>query len=221
MKQNVVYWDTETAPLGASELARMMPVFEPQSNLKDPDKIRENLLKKQTDWLEKAALSAITGNVLAIGVIFNGLFVCMDGGGDEAQLLKEWKVYVDVHRKQGHPFIGFCTHNFDTPFLQKRAWANNVQPMVRHDFDPYRQDGFIDLAWLWNNRNKNEHTNLNTVSRFLKVGEKSGSGADFATLWEKERGAAIAYLKQDVTLVQLIAERMGVVGKDDSEKLAF
>lgn len=213
MSTPTIFWDIETEPLPMAELSRMIPLFEAPSNYKDPDKIAANISEQTNKWIEKAALSPISGRVLCIGAELNGEFIWMDGEGEggEAQLLRAWKDYVDSNLRLGHHFCGFCTHSFDIGFLQKRAWANRVKPMLRFDYDPYRSEKWIDLAWLWNGRNKNEHTSLNTVARFLKVGEKGGEGKDFAKLWQSNKGAAIAYLKQDVALCRLIAERIGVV----------
>ena len=66
MRYNI--FDIETGPLPVAQLVDLMPEFEAPKNFKDPEKIEANLKQQEARWIEKAALSATTGQVLAIGV---------------------------------------------------------------------------------------------------------------------------------------------------------
>ena len=46
------------------------------------------------------------------------------------------------------------------------------------------------------------------LAKHLGVGQKTGSGADFAKLWVEDRAKALAYLESDLTLTKLCFERM-------------
>ena len=73
---NTILFDIETAPLPESELAALVPPFDPAEvrtgNLKDPDKIAAKLAEAEAnhrrDFIERAALDPLTGRVLAIGL---------------------------------------------------------------------------------------------------------------------------------------------------------
>lgn len=216
---NTTVFDIETRPRPHAELASMIPKFSAPSNYKDVDKISANIAEQTEKWIEKAALSPLSGEIICIGVIDDGEFACLDGHGSEKELLENWLHF--VKERPHHTFIGWNIFGFDIDFLHKRALYHSVKSCYSHSFDCYRQDRWIDLEHIWNGYNRNEHTSLNTVSRFLKVGEKTGEGKDFAALWDKEKGAALAYLKTDCLLVSAIGERMGLIEKNDTEQLAF
>lgn len=46
---------------------------------------------------------------------------------------------------------------------------------------------------------------LRDLAKFLGVGEKTGSGADFSGLYESDRNSAIDYLRNDVLLTMRCA----------------
>jgi hypothetical protein len=62
-------FDIETGPRSRAELAECVPTFEAPSNWKDPEKIRAHVAEKEAEWFQSAALSALTGRVLAIGYL--------------------------------------------------------------------------------------------------------------------------------------------------------
>lgn len=74
---NTIVFDVETGPLPETELAALMPVFDPAEvktgNLKDPAKIAEKIAEAEAnhrrDFFEKAALDPLTGRVVAIGML--------------------------------------------------------------------------------------------------------------------------------------------------------
>lgn len=214
-------------------------VFNPDAvrvgNLKDSTKILEKIAKAREDheaavarydqdcelakaaawdkFKSGAALSPITGKVLAVGTNY-----CMDRlgtriiSGDERDILVEfWDRFAcGISEK----LIGWNIFGFDLPFLVRRSWKLNVKvPSIRVGGDRYWSDRFIDLqqkfaAGLWN-----EKTSLDNAARFLGVGRKNGHGSDFAKLWngtEEERRQAVEYLENDLLLTLAIAERLGV-----------
>ena len=62
-------FDIETGPRSRAELAECVPTFEAPSNWKDSEKIRAYVAEKEAEWFQSAALSALTGRVLAIGYL--------------------------------------------------------------------------------------------------------------------------------------------------------
>ena len=61
-------FDIETGPLPRAELKELEPEFEAGGNVKDPIKVKLAIEKKRAEWYNKAALSPITGEILAIGI---------------------------------------------------------------------------------------------------------------------------------------------------------
>ena len=72
---------------------------------------------------------------------------------------------------------------------------------------------FIDLMIVWRCGSWKEFISLDSLSRYLGVGEKTGSGELFYRLWNTNRQAAVDYLVNDVKITLACANRMGVVAK--------
>ena len=69
MTMNYTVFDIETGALPLAELEAIMPEFEPSKVLKDPEKIKADIEAKRAEWIDRAALSPVSGQVLAIGYI--------------------------------------------------------------------------------------------------------------------------------------------------------
>ena len=65
---NYRIFDIETGPVSLDKLQDQMPEFKAPSNYKDEEKIAAYIEEQQSKWIEKAALDASTGRVMAIGV---------------------------------------------------------------------------------------------------------------------------------------------------------
>ena len=83
-----IFFDIETGPLPDEILDEIEPVHSPPKTLKDPEKIRQSIAEKARIWRSKAALSPLTGQVLAIGIrkLGKSQFLL----GDEKTLLREF-----------------------------------------------------------------------------------------------------------------------------------
>ena len=214
---NQIVFDIETGPLPAAEIAAMLPEFDPAEvkvgNLKDAEKIAAKIAEAKAnhlaDFTERAALSPVTGRVLCIGWLAGGAFSYF-GDDDEATLLRDfWAGTEDVE------LIGFNIVPFDLPFLIRRSWKLGVDvPLfIRHG--RYFADTITDLRAEWQLGNREFRGGLDYVARFLGLGEKNGSGKDFATAWETDRKGALNYLENDCRLTAKIAERMGILRDDN------
>jgi len=207
---NTTVFDIETGPLPDIILDSLMPEFEPAANLKDPEKIAANLAKKRAEFKADAALSPLTGRVLAVGFLpdmgAESIIICDD---DEKVLLaKVWDHFRTAGGSRRPTFVGFNIHGFDLPFLVKRSWVQQVPipPNVRQG--RYWADWFIDLRETWQLGDKQAHGSLDTICRALGLGEKNGSGAEFARLWNEDRAKALAYLDNDLKMTAALAARL-------------
>lgn len=211
------YWDLETEGLPLPELEAVMPEFSAPANWKDPDKIREKKEEQKAAWLERTALSPMTGRVLAaIWIHPDGELQILDG----AKFGEPWllKTLADLFRASGmgaaYKCVDFNGRNFDRPFFVRRCWANGidlptgfVSPRGKWvDWAPY----LIDLRDLWGLGEAFPDGSLADVTRFLGAGLKKGSGADFARMWRNptERAEAEAYLRNDGLLLKRITEKL-------------
>jgi hypothetical protein len=208
-----ILFDIETAPLPEAELTQFMPVFEAPANFKDPEKIEAAIAAKRKAWIEDAALSPMTGRVLAIGMLHHKSekFVCIDDSATEATMIQEFWNAIRGDGSQLHTLIGFNINAFDLPFLIKRSWKLGVQIPLGVRRGRYWGDQIVDLRDVWQMGDRQAPGSLDTIARHLGVGAKTGSGADFSALWASDRAAALAYLRNDLELTKLIAERLGVL----------
>ena len=212
---NTIIFDIETGPLPESELAALLPPFDPAEvktgNIKDPDKIAAKVAEAEAnhrqEFIERAALDPLTGRVVAVGLLYpdSGEFHVI-GHEDEAATLRE---FWDVCRgEQGriHQLVGFNTHLFDLPFLIRRSWKHRVPVPLGIRRGRYWSDEMLDLRDGWQLGDRMAKGSLDVIAKHLGVGAKNGDGKAFAELWASDRAQAVAYLRNDVQLTAKVAE---------------
>lgn len=171
--------------------------------------------------LSKAALSPLTGRVLAIGyhyteddstdVEYIGRPFGKDATLSEISVIANfWNYFeaTDEHTK----IIGHNIHGFDLPFLIQRSWMLNIEVPRGVMNGRFFAPKFVDTMAVWacGKAGSAGMTKLDTLAKAFGVGMKNGNGAMFAELLEKDRNAAIEYLKNDVAMTYEVARRMGV-----------
>ncbi len=176
--------------------------------------------KYETDVLEKAALSPLTGQVLAIGYKSEkGVAIKFAGTPEsEADLISEfWLKYqscnAPVRRMVGHNIFGF-----DLPFLVRRSWLLDVAvPQNLIDRDRFWNERvFVDTMKRWQcGVFGGEWVKLDALSQATGgSGKPDGiTGAMFADLFngsEEEKIQAIDYLKNDLEMTWNVAVALGV-----------
>ena len=198
-------------------------------NLKDPEKIAAKLAEAEanhrSDFFEAAALYAMTGRVIAIGLLTVAERVRTAGSEgqphpgefrviaheDEATMLREfWGVCQrTIGRRQ--EMIGFNILQFDLPFLVRRSWRHRVPvpAMIRNG--RYWSGGFVDLRERWQLGDRHARGSLEAVARHVGAGIKNGKGGDFAYLWANDRARALEYLRNDLQLTAGVGAALGVV----------
>lgn len=166
--------------------------------------------------LDKAALSPLTGRILAIGIQDASGFGILDGGTKEKEetiLNSFWSHYEHCH---AHSILmpGHNSHGFDLPFIIRRSWFHDIaipddviQPNGR-----YLNNLFVDLMKLWciGQVGGNGFVSLDLLAKAFGVGAKNGDGKDFANLWANDREKAIEYLRNDLDMTYQVAVRMGI-----------
>jgi hypothetical protein len=165
--------------------------------------------------VEKAALSAITGCVKAIGwknVDTSAVLIFHAAMLDETDLLRS---FWQLHREQqAHSLVGHNIFGFDLPFLIRRSWllGVDVPDGIRQSGGRYWASQFIDLMDRWS-CGARDFISLDTIDRALGGQGKPDdcTGADFARMFDaggEEREKALAYLVNDLEMTQRVAEAM-------------
>lgn len=203
--------DIETSALPEPELKAMMPEFEPPGNLKDPAKMAAAIEEKKRKWIEDAALDALTGRVLAIGLLIDDAFILISEPATEAIMLHEFWDSIRGAGSELHHIVGFNICLFDLPFLIRRSWKLGVEVPLGIRRGRYWGDQITDLRDVWQCGDRQAHGSLDTIAKHLGVGAKTGSGKDFAALWSTDREKATEYLRNDCLLTAAIARKLGVL----------
>jgi len=217
-------FDIETGPLPLAEIQQILPPFDPESLDSPPGTLdfQEKQAAEADHWarvLDRATLSALTGQVVAIG--YRGdqqkLHLAVDGIVEADLIERFWQLY--AHCRQTHrPMAGFNITEFDVPFIAQRSWILGI-PVPDTVFvaggrllDPL----FIDLFTLWQCSKRQPQGSLDVVCRACGIGAKPDgvTGADFAGLLAsgdpEKRQQAEQYLTNDLALPARLAERLGV-----------
>lgn len=168
---------------------------------------------------EKAALSPITGCVVAIGYYNPAKEVVKISGdgeaGDEADILAEfWQTY-HACKAKNTVIAGWNFTGFDVPFIVRRSWFHGIDtPSDLFDRSGrYLSPTFLDLMQRFSVGKWNDNIKLDVAARFLGVGQKNGDGKEFAAMWlagGEDREKARKYLANDLAMTAAVARRMGM-----------
>lgn len=211
---STLIFDIETGALPRAEIAHLAPVFEAPGNYKDLEKIAAYIHGKEAEWYQSAALSALSGRVLAIGILDahrpeESQFFA---SGNEAQDLIDFWSYIAT--EGGYlkvDLVGFNSNSFDLPFLIRRSWALGIRPPRELTQTRYLPSNCRDILDIWRCGNREDRVSLDRLAKFLGVGAKTGNGADFASLWSTDPVSALAYLENDLRLTLACAEKLNAV----------
>lgn len=218
---SVKYGNTKDEAKKAEKLAAAKAAHEQAVSTWRAKKNREEFEAKLR-FREMAALSPVTGKVLAIEYVINGEHVAYGEHVDEATLIDGWLDAVCEAHLTGNKIVGFNILGFDIPFLIRRAWKLGLHvPTFLNPAQPWKCGVFIDLLDVWKcgsrfSAPKHVDDKLATVAKFFGLeGKLDGlNGGDFHRLWNgspEEREKALAYLTRDVEITYGVAKAMGIV----------
>lgn len=212
-----LYLDIETAAAPDEVLERVMPEFEAPGNLKDPEKIAAAIAGKRAEWRDRAALKAITGRVIAYSFAVDSQPPQFAHFADETErlLLEVLVAEIDSAIGAGATIYTWNGAGFDLPFIMQRAAVHGIPAWKKFTVDfrgrRHFRENFIDARLVWAMYSPDySGTSLDAVAKTLGVGEKNGSGKDFAALLLTDPTAAEGYAKNDITLLRAVVERMGI-----------
>ena len=221
----MLIFDIETGPLSEETLRSLYqePTYEEfaadcDQRWKDETKrakFEESKVNNWTKFVDRAALSPVTGQVLAIGMRNDaGKAAILDCADEPNALANFWAKYKKAH-ESGSELVGFNIAGFDVPFLVRRSWLLSVD-VPATVFDPsgrYLDRIFVDLMARWQCGRREDSIKLDMLARALGVGAKPNgiNGGDFHKLWKEDRPTATAYLLNDLDMTAKCAARMGVL----------
>jgi predicted PolB exonuclease-like 3'-5' exonuclease len=200
-------FDIETAPLPETDIAMLAPKFEAPANFKDSVKIMANIQEQRQTWLERAALSPLTGSVAAIGVLSEDdqyIKLVGENGANERDVILFFWNHFRIYSERS-TFVGFNIFRFDLPFLIRRSWKLGIAIPIGVREHRYFSTAFVDLMEIWQNGNREERISLDQLCKYLGVGAKSGNGADFYKLPIAQQRE---YLAHDLNLTSLVANKL-------------
>jgi len=227
--------DIETGK--SRDIDKMLPEFKYSGRAKDPDKkqvLIDIAVQKQQfkDW---AAISALTGRVVAIGhlLIDNKVNIIGTNETEEQMLEHFWDTCARIH-KAGVYLVGHNLKMFDLPFLIRRSWKYGIKiyegiwKNKKWWEDQQFADWIIDTSDLWlmdygtryqrfmkddyvmgklDKRLKTKW-NLDILTKHFNGDPKIFDGKDFEQMWDNDRATAITYLTNDLLNTKLVATKM-------------
>ncbi len=180
----------------------------------------EKRAQYEKDFIDGAALNALTCRILAIGYRPAGgkaIVKCGDGSHEaEAEILRHfWTIAESIAENDGL-LIGHNNKNFDLPVIIRRSWLHRIVPKVRlMNPSRYWLPWIVDTMDVWQSGNRGTYVSLDSLARYFGVGEKTGDGAMFSKMFlsadPAERQRAIDYAANDVEITYQVAVRMGVL----------
>jgi DNA polymerase elongation subunit (family B) len=196
--------DIETyQDVGEKQLAKIRANIKPDGRMTNQDKIKADVAKKESAIIDKAALSPLTGRIIAVGLgIRRGSTweqaVFVDKLGDEGALLHTVDSVLD-ELVYGH-LITFNGKRFDLPFLAARAMRHRMRLAHRWPLGKYHPL-HIDLCDLLGSGS------LDDWATAILDKPKTLSGADIAGLVKDEKWEDIkAHCLEDITLTAELFE---------------
>lgn len=194
--------DIETAPNLSFEMEeKMIAEARWPANYKDPAKIQEWLAEYAVKIRDKAALSPLTGKIIAIGMsdIREDEVWTATNKDDERVVLEEFKRVFESYARTGSVTVaGFNVREFDVPFILGRCIVNDMLPY-----------GFPRKGKDWQRvldvRDSIPDGSLDQWSTALGIGRKAHASNG---IWLFEPSEIEAQVSTDVVLTRTILRRL-------------
>ena len=174
---------------------------------------------------DRAALSPLTGRVLAVGwwnpdTPDSEAVYILEGKEtvSEKEVIEHFLGLADAVLSDGGSLVGHNIVGFDLPFLLRRGLKYGIRPpkTVTNALTQYRPSNLIDTMREWQFGNRTEgFVKLDQLAAFFGTRRKNGDGADFGTKFfgtPEERIEALEYLNNDVMMTVEVAAKMRLIG---------
>jgi hypothetical protein len=172
-------------------------------------------------FYSNAALSALTGRVVAIGYgllradrIQHFLDIDLDGNDERGIIERHWDLVRWIRRRPGK-LISFNGHKFDYPFLRRRSWAyEDLQPLALVTKYRTMEEFCIDVFEEYKRGAQwNDFISLDNLSLMMNLPGKlpDVTGDQFHSLVRTDVATARKYLREDISATARVAYRMDLV----------
>jgi hypothetical protein len=209
-------FDIETQPKLLAELEELIPPFDEDTvayGNRTKEESRKAWLEECRDkhrrkYIDKAALNAVTGELLVYGFFdHDGLkYESQENYGGEAGLLATlWEnIHFRMFRANQY-VVGHCILQFDLPFLWRRSLIQGVTVPrelweVRNGWMNWNRR-FVDTYTYWKlDRREDQPSSFNDIALAMSTPLKPSDvpPADFHKIWVSDQNKALEYLRNDV-----------------------
>ena len=173
---------------------------------------------------DRAALSPLTGRVLAVGwwnpdMPDSDAATILEGSESvsEKEVIEHFLSLADAVLSDGGLLVGHNIIGFDLPFLLRRGLKYGIRlpKTITNALAQYRPASLIDTMREWQFGNRAEgFVKLDQLAAFFGTRRKNGDGADFHKKFfgaPEERHEALEYLNNDVMMTVEVAQKMGLI----------
>jgi uncharacterized protein YprB with RNaseH-like and TPR domain len=205
--------DIETC--GLPNAADYLEPVQADKRLKDPEKVKADLVEKEQARLERLSLDWNVGRIAALGFWTDQLGVVAYECRDEIREAEVITAFWSMARNR--TIVGFNIKGFDLRFLVQRSrYLGLVAPSL--DFSKYSRKGIHDLYLdlTFGDGTYDQGAMRRTLSAFCKrfgiAVSDDTTGADIPKLveagaWDK----VLAHVQSDVAITVELARRLGVI----------
>lgn len=214
-------FDIETGPLPIEKIKSVMPKFSAPSNWKDQEKIAANIKQQEEKWLQDAALSPMTGQVVSIAYQLAGSPHSFESMGtvdnnEKALLCDFLNRYKSMSGGASGKLVGWNIKSFDLSFIVRRCWALGIKVpgslVPKGTMRFYWPSTFVDLREIWGCGEYSFSGSLDAVGIAFGLGFKKGHGGNFANLYAdpETRDEAINYQRSEMQICDGLCQRFGL-----------
>jgi predicted PolB exonuclease-like 3'-5' exonuclease len=175
------------------------------ANYKDEVKIAAYVAEKKAELIDRAALDADYGRIVAIGMKVDDdvtTSVMLNDDVSESDLLQAfWTLY----RSQGSHSCGYNIIGFDLPYLMRRSFDLGVKPSATPDLRRYQTQPTLDLMMVLYNWQNFKSLKFVAKRYGLDNPLPDLDGSQVATM---EPETLRAYVENDVYLVYQLWQKM-------------
>lgn len=201
--------DIETMPNDV--LIDKLPEVKASKTLKDPEKIKSDIEKKQSEQVSKMALSPLYGKIACIGIYgSDGTKKCLFGS--EEDMITE---LLNIISKPRTKVITYNGKNFDFPFIFRRAAILGIKPLYQMDgwTNRFKAYNHIDIMAEWC-AVYGESMKLDTLADVIfDKGKIEFDVTNIKDLIKTEKGKKELeeYCMRDVEITYELAKRFGYI----------
>ena len=181
-----IVFDLET--IGNKSIVKHLPPVEPDSRLKNPEKIADNIKAKEIKQISELGLNPTTCQICIFGwhdgKESGHILLKEETKEAEQELLQEaWEILSEAER-----FVTFNGIDFDVPVLKFRSLANRIRPAIQISTRKYVIENHYDLRAILGNWNSYASGTLDYYSKILlgKSAKNDMDGSMVQDTWDMQ-----------------------------------